>query len=95
MLKDREEDTSPLGGLRRTHLAQGGDVLVVHDPQLVASAAHATSAAVNVSKGDFVGGFGLDPLTDEASVIVTGEAADPGSVRGVGVRSGGHGGSPP
>src|SRR5699024_4533629 len=95
MLGDREEDTSPLGGLRRTHLARGGDVLVVHDPQLLASRAHTMSAAVDVSKGDFVGGLALEPLADEASVVVAGETADPGSGRGIGVRSGGHGGSPP
>src|SRR5699024_5686314 len=95
VLGDREEDTCPLCGFCRTHLARGGDVLVVHDPQLFATTVHAMSAAVNVSKGDFVGGFDFEPLADEASVVVAGEAADPGSGRGVGVRSGGHGGSPP
>src|SRR5699024_2484189 len=92
---DSEEDTRPLCGFRRARLARGGDVLVVHDPQLFASAAHTMSAAVDVGEGDFVGGLGVEPFADEASVVVAGEAADPGSGRGVGVRSGGHGGSPP
>src|SRR5699024_1245625 len=95
VLGDREEDASPLCGLRRIHLARGGDVLVVHDPQLLASRAHAVSASVDVSKGDFVGGLGIEPFADETSVVVAGETADPGAGRGIGVRSGGHGGSPP
>src|SRR5699024_382298 len=69
VLGDREEDTCPLCGFCRTHLARGGDVLVVHDPQLLTSRAHAMSAFVDVSKGDFVGSLSVEPFADETSVV--------------------------
>src|SRR5699024_8036788 len=60
-----EEYASPLCGFRRAHLVRGGDVLVVHDPQILTSRAHAMSAAVDVGKGDFVGGLGVEPFAYE------------------------------